>query len=60
MKKLITYYRSAREELSKVIYPTKEQVISASISVVSVVVVVALFLALVDLILSASMSRILS
>ncbi|RDU52468.1 preprotein translocase subunit SecE [Helicobacter sp. MIT 00-7814] len=60
MKKLITYYRSAREELSKVIHPTREQVISASISVVSVVVVVALFLALVDLILSASVSRILS
>lgn len=60
MKKLITYCRSAREELSKVIHPTREQIISASISVVSVVVVVALFLALVDLILSASVSRILS
>lgn len=60
MKKLITYYRSAREELSKVIRPTKEQVRNASISVVAVVIVITLFLALVDAILSASVTSILS
>lgn len=60
MKKIITYYRNAREELSKVIRPTKEQVRNASISVVAVVIVIALFLALVDAILSASVTSILS
>lgn len=60
MKKIITYYRSAREELSKVIRPTKEQVRNASISVVAVVIVITLFLALVDAILSASVTSILS
>ena len=60
MKKIITYYRNAREELSKVIRPTKEQVRNASISVVAVVIVITLFLALVDAILSASVTSILS
>lgn len=58
MKKLVIYYRNAREELNKVIRPTKEQVRNASISVVTVVVVITLFLALVDLISSASVSSI--
>ncbi|PAF43720.1 preprotein translocase subunit SecE [Helicobacter sp. 11S03491-1] len=59
MKKIFTYYRLAKEELSKVIFPTKEQIRNASISVVIVVAVITLFLALVDLILSASVSSIL-
>ncbi|MDO7253779.1 MULTISPECIES: preprotein translocase subunit SecE [Helicobacter] len=59
MKKIFTYYRLAKEELSKVIFPTKEQIRNALISVVIVVTVITLFLALVDLILSASVSSIL-
>lgn len=59
MKKIFVYYRLAKEELSKVIFPTKEQIRNASISVVVVVTVITLFLALVDLILSASVSSIL-
>lgn len=59
MKKLIAYYNLSKEELGKVIFPTKEQVRNASISVVVVVSVITLFLALVDLILSASVSSIL-
>ena len=59
MKKIITYYQNAREELTKVIFPTKEQIRNASISVLIVVSVITLFLALVDLILSASVSSIL-
>ncbi|HIV49548.1 preprotein translocase subunit SecE [uncultured Helicobacter sp.] len=58
MRKVVTYYRNAKEELNKVIRPTKEQVRNASISVVTVVVVITLFLALVDLISSASVSSI--
>ncbi|CAM2832641.1 preprotein translocase subunit SecE [Helicobacter valdiviensis] len=59
MKKLITYYRLSKEELSKVIFPTKEQVRNAFISVVVVVTVVALFLALVGFILGSFVSNIL-
>ncbi|WP_041913060.1 preprotein translocase subunit SecE [Helicobacter mustelae] len=58
-KKIITYYRLAREELSKVIFPTKEQIRNALISVAVVVVSISIFLAIVDLILSASVSSIL-
>lgn len=59
MKKIISYYGMAKEELFKVIFPTKEQIRNALISVVVVVFVIALFLGLVDLILSASVSSIL-
>lgn len=59
MKKLITYYRLSKEELSKVIFPTKEQVRNAFISVILVVTVLALFLALVDFILGSFVSSIL-
>lgn len=59
MKKIISYYRMAKEELFKVIFPTREQIRNALISVVVVVFVIALFLGLVDLILSASVSSIL-
>ncbi len=59
MKKLITYYRLSKEELSKVIFPTKEQVRNAFISVMIVVTVIALFLALVDFILGSFVSSIL-
>ena len=59
MKKPITYYRLSKEELSKVIFPTKEQVRNAFISVIVVVTVIALFLALVDFILGSFVSSIL-
>lgn len=59
MKKLTTFYRLAKEELDKVIFPIKEQIRSAHISVFTVVCVVTLFLALVNFILDAIVSRIL-
>lgn len=59
IKKMMNYYQSAKEELEKVIFPTKQQVKMAFIAVTIVVVVVTLFLALADLILSASVSSIL-
>ena len=59
MKKLINYDRLSREELSKVIFPTKEQVRNAFISVIMVVTIIALFLALVDFILGSFVSSIL-
>lgn len=59
MKKIRSYFRSANEERLKVIYPTKEQIRNASVSVLIVVSVVTLFLALVDWILFHSVSSVL-
>ncbi len=54
-----TYIHNARTELSKVIFPTKQQVKQAFFAVFLVVTFVSLFLALVDLIMSSSLSAIL-
>ena len=53
MEKVKEYYKQAKVELDKVIFPPNDQTKTASISGVVVVVVLALFLALVDLIMSA-------
>jgi preprotein translocase subunit SecE len=53
------YFRNSKIELGKVIFPTKPQVRQAFIAVVIVVTFVSLFLALVDLIMSSSLSAIL-
>jgi preprotein translocase subunit SecE len=54
-----TYFKNAKLELSKVIFPTKGQVKQAYIAVVIVVSVIATFLALIDLMMSSIMSTIL-
>jgi preprotein translocase subunit SecE len=54
------YIRNAKLELAKVIFPTKPQVKQAFIAVVIVVTFVVLFLALVDLIMSSTVSAILN
>jgi preprotein translocase subunit SecE len=56
---LTSYVRNARIELAKVIFPTKSQVKQAFFAVVVVVAFVSIFLALVDLIMSSSLSAIL-
>jgi preprotein translocase subunit SecE len=58
MEKLVTYYNHSKVELSKVIFPIKEQIRNAFISVFVVVTVVSLFLALIDLIMSSSLSAV--
>ncbi|HHI9590106.1 preprotein translocase subunit SecE [Campylobacter lari] len=58
MEKLITYFKLSKAELGKVIWPLKEQVRNAYITVFVVVTVVSLFLALVDLIMLFSLSKI--
>ena len=58
MDKLISYIKHSRAELTKVIFPTKEQVRNAFVSVVVVVTVVAIFLAFIDLIMSFTLSHI--
>ncbi len=59
MKRLTTAFKLAKEELDKVIFPTKEQIRSAFISIFAVVTVITLFLALVNVILDAIVSSIL-
>ncbi|NWF66577.1 MAG: preprotein translocase subunit SecE [Campylobacterales bacterium] len=58
MQKARNYYQTVKTELSKVIFPTKEQVKTAFFSVVIVVTVISLFLALVDFTMSAILSSI--
>jgi len=60
MNKFITYFRHSKEELGKVIFPIKEQIRSAYLSVFMVVTVVALFLALIDSIMSFTLSSIMN
>ncbi len=59
MDKILKFISDAKIEIKKVIFPTKEQVRNAFISVVIVVTVVSLFLALIDAIMSFSLSHIL-
>ncbi|ADG94271.1 MULTISPECIES: preprotein translocase subunit SecE [Arcobacter] len=60
MSKLKTYYKNAREEIGKVIFPIKEQIRSAYISVFVVVTVISLFLALIDAVMSFSLSSVIN
>ncbi|MDR1451227.1 MAG: preprotein translocase subunit SecE [Helicobacteraceae bacterium] len=58
MRKLISYIKLSRAELGKVIFPLSMQVKSAFIAVFAVVTVITLFLALVDLLMSLSVSSV--
>jgi len=53
MNKVISFIKSSKVELDKVIFPTKIQVRQAFIAVLIVVSVVAAYLALVDMLMSA-------
>jgi len=59
MQKVLQYIRDSRVELTKVIFPTKEQIRNAFVSVFIVVTVISLFLALIDAIMSLSLSSVL-
>ena len=56
--KLKKYYKESRDELGKVIFPTKEQIKTAFISVVIVVSVVTLFLAIIDIFFLYTLSNV--
>ncbi len=59
MQKILNYISDSRAELTKVIFPVKEQIRNAFVSVFIVVTVVTLFLALIDAIMSFALSSIL-
>ncbi|MBR6952636.1 MAG: preprotein translocase subunit SecE [Campylobacter sp.] len=56
MEKVKEYYSQSKSELDKVIFLTKEQTRNAYVAVIVVVFVIALFLALVDAIMSGLIS----
>jgi preprotein translocase subunit SecE len=60
LSKVNNYYSAVKSELSKVIFPIKEQIRTAYISVFVVVTVITLFLALIDGIMSISLSSIIN
>ncbi len=60
MDKLKLYYKQSKDELFKVIFPIKEQVRSAYISVFVVVTVISLFLALIDALMSVGLSAVMN
>ena len=60
MDKFKSYYKQSKEELFKVIFPIKEHVRSAYISVFVVVTVITLFLALIDAVMSVSLSAVMN
>jgi len=60
VNKLKNYYKNAKEELLKVIFPIKEQIRSAYLSVFIVVTVISLFLALIDAVMSLSLSSVIN
>ncbi|MGT0075885.1 preprotein translocase subunit SecE [Helicobacter pylori] len=59
MDKWLMQYKLAREELSKVIFPIKEQIRNALVSVLVVVSTITLFLVLLDFSLGAFVSSVL-
>lgn len=54
------YYKESKDELGKVIFPTKEQVRTAFVSVIIVVSIIALFLSVIDIFFHYTISRIVS
>ncbi|BDQ29703.1 preprotein translocase subunit SecE [Helicobacter ailurogastricus] len=59
MNKLLAQYKLTKEELSKVIFPLKEQIRNALVSVLVVVTIITLFLTLIDFVLSSFVASIL-
>ena len=57
ISRVIDFIKSSKAELDKVIFPTKVQVKQAFIAVIIVVAVIAAYLALVDLLMSAIVSN---
>ena len=58
MSKASNYFNSVKAELSKVIFPIKEQIRTAYISVFIVVTVIALYLAMIDGAMSFTLSSV--
>ncbi len=51
MKKFIKYFKESRQELKKVVWPSREAVISSTKVVIVSTILVAVFLGLIDFLL---------
>ncbi|NLY40836.1 MAG: preprotein translocase subunit SecE [Desulfovibrionales bacterium] len=60
MQELSAFFEQAKAELKKVVWPGKEETISTSSAVLLLVVVMALFLGIVDVVLSKIVAAVLS
>ncbi len=49
VKKIVEFYHEVKQELKKVVFPTKKEVIGSTWVVIITVLIVALFLGLVDM-----------
>jgi len=58
MEKLTTYFANVKSEIQKVIFPTKIQIRQAFFAVFIVVTIISIFLALVDMLMSAVVAAI--
>lgn len=57
MNKIVNYFKGAKEELSKVIWPSRKTTINHSLMVIGVSVAIAIFLGIVDLGLSKAVEK---
>ena len=48
IKKIITYFKNAKHELKKVVWPTKKQAINYTLLVIGISLGVAIFLGILD------------
>jgi len=60
IKKAFNYFKESREELTKVVWPTRKRVIEFTIAVIILVVVIGSFLGLFDFIFSKLLTYLLS
>lgn len=56
VQKTVDYVKSSQQELKKVVWPTKDEVIQHTIMVISISIGVAAFLGIVDFILNIALS----
>jgi preprotein translocase subunit SecE len=56
--RIVSYFKESKEELKKVSWPTRQQTIKNTLIVIGVSAGVALFLGLVDYLLSLGLTRI--
>ncbi len=59
-KKIFSYFGESRDELTKVVWPTRKHVINITIAVIILVLVVGVFLGLYDYIFSKILAYILT
>lgn len=52
LNKIINYFKESKEELSKVVWPTRKKTIEMAIAVVIIVIIVSIYLGGIDYLLS--------